>query len=75
MKKTVPFRLPAKPVSPDAWVSAAAESASTPAPEVMKRFTLDVPRSLHTRIKKACADKGEPMADVLRAILEREFSA
>lgn len=39
----------------------------------MKRFTLDVPVSLHKRIKKACADREKPMADVLREILEREF--
>lgn len=38
-----------------------------------KRLTLDVPLSLHRRIKRTCADRGEMMADVLRDILEREF--
>ena len=47
-----------------------------PAPEPtepMKRFTIDVPVSLHTRIKTQCAMRGVKMADVLREMMEREF--
>jgi predicted DNA binding CopG/RHH family protein len=39
----------------------------------MKRFTLDVPLELHTRIKTQCAARGVKMADILREVLEREF--
>jgi ParG len=76
--KSVAFKMPVKAVDPaDAWVQArGAEEAPSPAPaatEAMKRFTIDVPVSLHTRIKAQCALKGLKMADVLREMLEREF--
>lgn len=45
------------------------------APVKMKRFTIDVPLDLHTRVKIACAQRGQNMADELRKILEREFPA
>ena len=41
--------------------------------EPIKRFTIDVPVSLHTRIKTQCAMRGVKMADVLREMMEREF--
>lgn len=43
------------------------------APRQMVRFTLDVDADLHTRMKVKCALEGKKMADVLRAVLEREF--
>jgi predicted DNA binding CopG/RHH family protein len=43
--------------------------------EPTKRFTIDVPVSLHTRIKAQCATEGLTMADVLREILETRFPA
>jgi hypothetical protein len=46
--------------------------AAAPA-EPMKRFTIDVPESLHTRIKIGCAKRKAKMADVIRELLEREF--
>ena len=39
----------------------------------MVRFTLDVDAELHSRMKVACAMKGEKMSDVLRAVLAKEF--
>jgi len=41
--------------------------------EEMKRFTLDVPASLHRRIKVECTMRGEKMSDVLREMLEQAF--
>ena len=41
----------------------------------MKRFTIDVPASLHMRVKVACTQRGLKMADVLRDMLEKEFPA
>jgi hypothetical protein len=40
----------------------------------MKRFTIDVSVELHTRIKVACAGRGQKMANMLRELLEREFA-
>jgi hypothetical protein len=51
------------PGSPDQWVSG----------EAMKRLTIDIPLSLHQRVKSQCALKGEKMADVVRELLERRF--
>lgn len=60
----------------DAWVSrspaAAGEAPSQPA-EPMKRLTIDVPLSLHSRIKVQCAQEGKKMADVIRTLLEERF--
>jgi hypothetical protein len=44
-----------------------------PVEERMKRFTFDVPESLHKRVKLACVQKGVQMADELRRILEETF--
>lgn len=72
-KKTALSKAPPKPRSADEFVAAGREPAVVVTSERMKRLTLDVPLSLHRRIKRTCADRGEPMADVLRAMLEREF--
>jgi ParG len=75
--KTVPFKMPARHPDPaDAWVQTRAAEPEIPAPmptEAMKRFTSDVPVSLHTRIKAQCALRSEKMADVIRELLDREF--
>ena len=89
MKKTVAFKNPTKAPNPtDAWVSERRETpevaphpvAEVPAPEVpseepMKRFTIDVPASLHMRVKIGCAQRGLKMADVLREMLDKDFPA
>lgn len=67
------------PKSADDWVTTSrpeeVADVSQPAPETepMKRLTIDVPRSLHSRIKAACALRGSKMADEIRTLLEREF--
>jgi hypothetical protein len=52
--------------SADQWV----ENLS---PEAMKRLTIDLPASLHTRVKVACAQRGVKMADEIRRLLEEKF--
>jgi predicted DNA binding CopG/RHH family protein len=42
--------------------------------EANKRLTIDVTESLHKRIKAQCAMRGTKMADVIRELLEKEFS-
>lgn len=43
--------------------------------EPTKRFTIDVPISLHQRFKSQCALNGVQMADVVRELLEQHFKA
>lgn len=71
MSKKVDFRpKPAAPVTPDQWV----ESRAPDAPgERFKRLTIDIPASLHVRIKTQCAARGTKMADEIRALLEERF--
>jgi hypothetical protein len=56
------------PNSPDDWVSDRSGSD-----EPMKRLTIDIPLSLHKRVKSQCALKGEKMAEVVRELLEKRF--
>ena len=73
---------PAKPTAktPDQWVQGAVANApakkgqGTAPTEAMKRFTIDVPTSLHARIKIACAQRGTKMADEIRTLLEKHFT-
>lgn len=53
----------------DAWVN----NAPPPAAEPVKRFTFEVPLSLHKRIKMRCAAQDRQMADVLRELLDKHF--
>jgi len=41
--------------------------------EPMKRFTIDVPASLHRRVTAACTKRGLKVTGALRDLLEREF--
>lgn len=57
----------------DDWVQS--RQIEDNAVEMMKRLTVDVPVSLHTRIKSQCALKGVKMADEIRELLEKNFPA
>jgi hypothetical protein len=46
---------------------------SAPPAEPTKRFTIDVPASLHRRVTAACTKRGLKVSSVLRDLLEREF--
>ena len=59
----------ADPSAIDAWVN----NETLPTAEPTKRFTFEVPLSLHKRIKIACAGRDRQMADVLRELLDRHF--
>jgi hypothetical protein len=76
MTKKVAFGQVSAKRSADDWV-AAPQSDEAPAPpptEPMKRLTIDVPLSLHKRIKAACALRGSKMVDEIRTILDREYA-
>jgi len=53
----------------DHWV----EDRETTPREAKKRFTIDVPVSLHKRVKSQCALQDLVMADVMRELLEQRF--
>ena len=76
MSKKVSFA-PKPPQMADHWVQGSDTSQPTRAgdtsAEKMKRLTIDVPASLHTRIKIACAQRGNKMADEIRVLLEQTF--
>jgi predicted DNA binding CopG/RHH family protein len=55
----------------DDWVQSRRVEAGNG--EAMKRLTVDVPSSLHTRIKSQCALRGVKMADEIRELLEKHF--
>lgn len=55
----------------DAWVI---DRTITPPREPTKRLTIDVPVSLHRRIKTTCAIENLIIADVVRGLLERRFA-
>jgi len=71
-KKDLAFK-PAtkKSATPDAWI----ESRNKPAApaEPTKRLTVDIPQSLHKRIRLACIERDEVMADAIRRILQKAF--
>ena len=78
MAKSVKFARPNKPATTtpevaDKWVEDRTATEPKKPAEPMKRFTIDVPASLHTRVKAGCAVRGVKMADVIRAYLELEF--
>ncbi len=54
--------------SPDDWVSNRFVED-----EPIKRLTIDIPLSLHQRVKSQCALQGENMADVVRELLVNHF--
>jgi predicted DNA binding CopG/RHH family protein len=74
MAKKVSFGAKAthKPVNTtkaNEWVNARRATAT----EQVKRLTIDISASLHTRIKSQCALKGIKMNDAVRELLEKYF--
>ena len=62
--------------SEDAWVGIPSASVPTPTEPVerTKRLTIEVPLSLHQRVKLKCVKEEVAMADVVRDLLA-EFAA
>jgi hypothetical protein len=61
-----PTPRPEPAITADAWVE-------TRTVEQMKRLTIDIPATLHTRIKSTCALRGVKMVDEIRELLEAHF--
>lgn len=66
-----------QPETPRAELTTSSEGAhqvvKDVAPEREKRLTIDIPESLHKRVKAGCASQGITIADVVRRFLERKF--
>ena len=75
MAKKVSFA--AKPIERTAameqWVESRDTMIAEAAAEPMKRLTIDLPASLHKRVKAGCAMRGVKMADEIRRLLETHF--
>lgn len=65
----------ARPSDPDAWVRAPATAETAPgkADLYTARLTIDVTPALRGRIKVAAFQRGQTVADMLRAMLEGAF--
>jgi hypothetical protein len=68
---TTPLAEPVETV-PATEIADQKEEPSTQA-EKTKRLTIDIPLSLHKRVKSQCASQGTTIADVVRHFLERKF--
>ncbi len=66
--KSKPTPRPA--ATPDEWVATGEKE-----PVELTRFTIDIPKTLHSQIKSKCALKGVKMRDEIMALLEKHFSA
>ncbi len=63
-----------RPGDPDSWVRAPeAPPARTPQEDFSARLTIDVTPALRGRIKVTAFRRGMTVADMLRALLDREF--
>jgi predicted DNA binding CopG/RHH family protein len=66
----------ATPANVDDWVQAEpTPSPAVAAPVKMKRLTLDIPEPLHKAIKTRSVQEGVSMVDMLRALLEENYSS
>jgi hypothetical protein len=63
-----------RPRDPDAWVRAPEPPVGrSPTEEFSARLTIDVTPALRGRIKVTAFRRGVTVADMLRALLDREF--
>lgn len=67
MRKKV--ALGARPARPDRLP----DSTANGEPEPLKRLTIDIRRSLHSRIKSQCALRGTKMVEEIRLLLEQAY--
>lgn len=74
MKKDVSFNAvpPSKAAATRADQAFAGLELSQP-PEPVKRLTINVPQSLHSRVKLSCVRDETTIADVVRNFLEKRF--
>ena len=65
MNKKVTFKTPKTvPTNPDTWVNTREDS---------KRLTIDIPTSLHTKLKILSAKLQKTMGEIIKELLEEEL--
>jgi hypothetical protein len=64
-----------RPGDPESWIKAPDRQAqrAQPADDFSARLTIDVTADMRGRIKIAAFQRGQTVADMLRALFEREF--
>ena len=64
-----------RPADPDGWIKAPDRQAQRvqPAEDFSARLTIDVTADMRGRIKIAAFQRGQTVADMLRALFKREF--
>lgn len=64
-----------RPADPESWIKSPDRQAQRVQPEAdfSARLTIDVTSDMRGRIKIAAFQRGQTVADMLRALLEREF--
>ena len=73
---TKPSKSKVEKMTADAWVSQGAAITTNghePEKEATSRFTIDIPVSLHARIKSECALRHSKMREVVLEMLEEKF--
>lgn len=68
---TKKIQIGTKPSTADTWVDT--QSSTQPAPQRIKRLTIDVPESLHRTIKAQCAMRGTKISEEVRALLLQKY--
>lgn len=65
----------ARPGDPESWIKTPDRQTQRlqPADEFSARLTIDVTADMRGRIKIAAFQRGQTVADMLRALFEREF--
>ena len=63
----------ARPTGADTWVRAADSEAAARVSPFTARLTIDVTPAVRARIKIAAFARGQTVADMVRALLDREF--
>ena len=65
----------ARPADPESWIKAPDRHAprGQPAEDFSARLTIDVTADMRGRIKITAFQRGQTVADMLRALFEREF--
>jgi len=58
----------------DKWVAQRTTPEAQPS-ERLQRLTVDIPFSLHRRLKVACAKRGTKISDEIRSLLEQHYPA
>jgi len=62
-----------RPGDPDRWVRASARTSSSPTEAYAARLTIDVTPAMRGRLKIIAFRRGQTVADMLRALLDREY--